>query len=146
MTNVYLMNTCFHRSVPLSEKEDLWNELNEKFQAELEEEWICEESNGDLLFFPEFESFDFEDGELAIPYDLMNSYGAGQEVTSCHFYSICKGTNWTLEQDPRPDEFYFLLQRIFGDYWFDLLFVDDEDEARFMIEVTENRIIVTDNN
>lgn len=147
MTNVYLENICFHRSVPLSEKVDLWNELNEKFQDELEEEWICEESNGDLLFFPEFESEDFEDGEeLEVPYDAMNSYGVGQEVTSYHFYAICQGTNWTLEQVPRPDEFYFILQKIFGDYWFGLILVDDEDETRLMIRVSENKITVTENN
>lgn len=144
---VYLENICFTRSVALTEKEELWNEFNNKFHDELEEEWICEKSGDDLLFFPEFEDEEFEDNEeFEIPYDHINSYGVGQDVTDYHFYSICQGTNWTLEQKQRPDEFYFTLQKIFGDFWFGLIVVDDEDETRLMVRVTENKIEVTENN
>jgi hypothetical protein len=117
--NVYLENICFNRSVALSGKEDLWNELNDKYKDELEDEWICEEKEGMLLFFPQFEEEEFGDyEEFEVPYDLINEYGVGEEVTNYHFYSFSKGTNWTMEKDPRPDEFYHLLQQIFGDYWF----------------------------
>ena len=145
--NVYLENICFNRSVPLQGKEDLWNELNDKYKDELEDEWICEEKEGVLLFFPEFEEEEFEDyEEFEVPYDHTNEYGVGEEVTNYHFYSLSKGTNWTMEQDPRPDEFYNLLQQIFGDYWFGLVLVDDEDETRLIINVTENGIKVEENN
>ena len=145
--NVYLENICFNRSVPLSGKEDLWNELNDKYKDELEDEWICEEKEGMLLFFPQFEEEEFGDyEEFEVPYDLINEYGVGEEVTNYHFYSFSKGTNWTMEQDPRPDEFYHLLQQIFGDYWFGLVLVDDEDETRLIINVTESGINAEENN
>ena len=97
--NVYLENICFNRSVPLKGKEDLWNELNDKYKDELEDEWICEEKEGVLLFFPEFEDEDFEDyEEFEVPYDLNNKYGVGEEVTNYHFYSYSKGTNWNMNK------------------------------------------------
>jgi len=145
--NVYLENICFNRSVPLSGKEELWNELNDKFKDELEEEWICEEKEGVLVFFPQFEQEEFEDyEEFEVPYDLFNEYGVGEEVTSSHFYSFSKGTNWSMELDPRPDEFYHLLQKIFGDFWYGLVLVDDEDETRLIINVTESGIKAEENN
>lgn len=145
--NVYLENICCTRSVSLKEKEGLWNEFNNKFHVELEEEWICEENNGILFFLPEFGDQEFEDNEeFEIPYDHINSYGVGQEVTDYHFYSLSQGTNWTLEQKQRPNEFYFFLQKIFGDFWFGLIVVDDEDETRLMVSVTENNIEVNENN
>ena len=145
--NVYLENICFNRSVPLKGKEDLWNELNDKYKDELEDEWICEEKEGSLLFFPEFEDEDFEDfEEFQVPYDLNNKYGVGEEVTNYNFYSYSKGTNWNMEKDPMPDEFYHLLQKIFGDYWFGLVLVDDEDETRLIVNVTENSIKAEENN
>jgi hypothetical protein len=145
--NVYLENICFNRSVALSGKEDLWNELNDKYKDELEDEWICEEKEGMLLFFPQFEEEEFGDyEEFEVPYDLINEYGVGEEVTNYHFYSFSKGTNWTMEKDPRPDEFYHLLQQIFGDYWFGLVLVDDEDETRLIINVTDSGINAEENN
>ena len=45
-----------------------------------------------------------------------------------------------------PDEFYHLLQQIFGDYWFGLVLVDDEEETRLIINVTENSIKAEENN
>lgn len=145
--NVYLENICFNRSVPLSEKEDLWIELNDKYKDEIEDEWICEEKEGVLLFFPEFEDEDFEDyEEFQVPYDRNNKYGVGEDVTNYHFYSYSKGTNWSMVKDPMPDEFYHLLQQIFGDYYFGLVLVDDEDETRLIINVTENSIKAEENN
>ena len=145
--NIYLENICCTRSVSFDTKKELWNEFNSKFHDELEEEWICEKSGGELLFFPEFEDEEFENNEeFEIPYDHINSYGVGQEVTDYSFYSVSKGTNWTFIEEQRPDEFYFFLQEIFGPFWFGLIVVDDEDETRLMIRVTENNIEVTDNN
>jgi hypothetical protein len=144
---IYLENICFRRSVPLLEKEDLWNKFIDIFKEELEEEWICEEKEGILLFFPEFENDEFDDyEEFEVPYDQMNSYGVGMEVTDYHFFSISKGTNWTMRKDSRPDMFYQFLQQIYGDFWFGIVLVDDEDETRLMIKVTENSIEVEENN
>lgn len=44
------------------------------------------------------------------------------------------------------NEFYHLLQQIFGDYWFGLVLVDDEDETRLIINVTESGINAEENN
>lgn len=144
---IYLENICFRRSVPLLEKEDLWNKFIDIFKEELEEEWICEEKEGILLFFPEFENDEFDDyEEFEVPYDQMNSYGVGMEVTDYHFFSISKGTNWTMKKDSRPDKFYQFLQQIYGDFWFGIVLVDDEDETRLIIKVTENSIEVEENN
>jgi hypothetical protein len=133
--------------VVYSENKELWDIFYNKYNNVLEEEWICEKRGEKLLFFPEFEDEEFENNEeFEIPYDHINRYGVGQEVTDYHFYSVSQGTNWTFEQEQRPNEFYFFLQKIFGDFWFGLVVVDDEDETRLMIRVTENNIEVTENN
>ena len=144
---VILESMCCKPYVDISdENKDLWNSIKTEYGKEIDEEWIAEEQDEKVLFFPEFADEERDGDDFEVPYD-ENNYGSGQDVASSNFFAVTKGAGagWSTNGTPYSDDFYKKLAEMFGDYSYTIyLFEDTEDtEQRLFIEVTKDNINVS---